>query len=248
MCLSGKDIDILQPLLANHLTFIATHRGAVHYRDDAIDVVGDAEFLSCWIPIGTNANLPTTTRVVRTVPWGGEGWPERLRASGFEAAEVLLYMEAPLRPAATGGVLDDVIEVASPGDALAFAEAQAGGFLDQDDEHNPWWRETFQRMALKNFPDLDQFFYLIRVDEAPAAVALVVRTNTLFGIYAVTTRPEFRRRGFSTTLLTRAQRDAVKRGGQRLTLQVFEGSYAERLYRTLGFTLAFRSPAYRRTG
>jgi ribosomal protein S18 acetylase RimI-like enzyme len=247
MSCTREDANILRPLLDNHLAFISTHRGKVRFGSDAIDVAGDEDFLSCWIPTDENASVPTAAHTVRTVPWSGPEWPQRLHAEGLEPAEVLLYMEKPLRSHIPAGAPGGVIEVASPAEALAFAAAQGGGFLEQDDAHSAWWRATFERMALKNYSNSSQFFYLIRAEETPAAVTLVVRTKGVFGIYAVATRPEFRGRGFATTLLARAQHDAVQRGGERLTLQVAEGSYAERLYRKLGFTLAFRSPAYRRS-
>jgi GNAT superfamily N-acetyltransferase len=235
------------PLLTNHLAFISKHRGRVRYEDDAIDVMGDEDFLSCWIPTQQNARMPEAAHTVRTVPGSGPRWPQRLSAEGFNPAEVLLYMETPLNAKTLVGAGDGVIEVASRTDALAFAKVQGDGFLEQDDMHNTWWRTTFERMALKNYGDPNQHFYLARAGGVAAAVTLVVRTRGVFGIYAVATRPQFRGRGFASMLLERARLDAIKRGGERLCLQVVEGSYAERLYRKLNFAPAFPSPTYRRS-
>lgn len=246
MSRTREDAGTLRPLLDNHLAFLATHRGKVTFRDDAVDIVGDEDFLSCWIPTAAEAQLPAAAHAVRTVPWSGPGWPERLRAEGFAPAEVLLYMEMSPRLDVPAGAPVTVIEVDSPADALAFAAAQGGGFLDPDDPRYGWWQDTFERMALRNYPDPDQCFYLVRAEGIPAAVTLVLRTGTVFGVYAVATRPEFRGRGYASALLARARLDALDRGAERFTLQVFEGSPAERLYRGLGFTPAFRSPAYRR--
>jgi hypothetical protein len=194
------DISTLRPLLHNHLTFISTHRGRVRFREGAIDVEGDRDFLSHWIPTEENARMPRTVHTVRIVPWSGQEWPERLRRAGLEPAEVLLYMEQPLHPDLPADASDEVIEVievTNPTDALAFAHVQCDGFLDRDDPHNTWWRATFERMARKNHNDPNQFFYLGRAEGTPAAVTLVVRTEELYGVYAVATRPEFRRRGFA---------------------------------------------------
>jgi GNAT superfamily N-acetyltransferase len=241
----------LQPLLDNHLSFIAHHRGEVQYQERSIAVLGDADFLSCWIPTDESAIPPDVTRTVRTVPWSGGSWPARLCANGFEPAEVLHYMEASVARRTRFNIVDDgvdneVVSVASPEDALAFAEAQSGGFLEQTDEHAAWWRATFAQRALKNYGDPNQYFCLIRAEGDPAAVALGVRTDTVFGVYAVATRPEFRRRGFSSTLLAHLLDCAIASGSDRLALQVVAGSYAEQLYQKLGFQLAFRSPTYRR--
>jgi GNAT superfamily N-acetyltransferase len=59
----------------------------------------------------------------------------------------------------------------------------------------------------------------------------------------VATKTAYRGRGLASTLLGQARRDAA---GGRLTLQVVEGSAAERLYLKLGFRPVFRSPHFRR--
>ncbi|WP_163509066.1 GNAT family N-acetyltransferase [Fodinicola acaciae] len=230
-----------RPLLDNHLAFLARHRGQVRQLAGAVEVVGEKDFLSCWIPTSDTAELPEAAHTVRLVPWSGPDWPERLRERGYEPSGALSYMVSPLRAEPASG---PVAEVTTAADARAFAEAQAAGFLEEEEPDDAWWRDAFTRMALKNYADPDQSFYLIRAGELPAAVTLVVRTQTVFGIYAVATRPEFRNRGYGTALLRRAANDALDRGGQRLTLQVIEGSYAERLYHKLGFTTAFRSPQF----
>ncbi|WP_372446405.1 GNAT family N-acetyltransferase [Kribbella aluminosa] len=63
------------------------------------------------------------------------------------------------------------------------------------------------------------------------------------GVYAVATKPQYRGRGLATSLLAQVRRDAA---GRRLTLQVVEGSDAERLYLNAGFRPAYRSPPLRR--
>lgn len=238
------------PLFENHLAFLATHRGAIRSYDDAVDVVGDADFLSCWIPLEAGAAIPATARTVWAVPWSGDGWSERLHQAGFQAAGALAYLEAPLSTDTTDAPptdpSTDIVEVTSHQEALDFAAVQSAGFLEEPSPHDTWWRKTFTDVAAKNYGDSDQLFYLLRVDGVPAAVTVVVRSGDVFGVYAVTTRPEYRGRGYATALLARARHDVVSRGGRRLALQVEVGSAAERLYTKLGFTPRFHVQHHRR--
>jgi GNAT superfamily N-acetyltransferase len=107
---------------------------------------------------------------------------------------------------------------------------------------------------VRNYRAPDQSLYLLRVDGDPASATLLLRTRAVFGVYAVATKPAYRGRGLASALLAQARWDAAEAaraarslGAPRLTLQVVEGSSdAERLYLTLGFRAAFRSPHFRR--
>lgn len=226
-------------LLDNHLAFLAAHRGEVRRTDAGIEVVGEDDFFSCWIPLTSDIALPGGTAAVRLVPWSGDGWVDRLLAAGFEPAEVLVHMEA----AADEAPGEPLPPVDTDEDAVAFAEVQAAAFLGEDDPDVDWWREKLREMAVRNYTAPDQSFYLLRVDGDPASVTLVFRSGDVFGIYAVATKPAYRGRGLASALLGQARRDAA---GGRLTLQVVEGSAAERLYLKLGFRPVFRSPHFRR--
>jgi len=226
-------------LLDNHLAFLAAHRGDVRRTAAGIEVVGEDAFFSAWIPLTAEVEIPEGTATVRLVPWSGDGWEERLSAAGFEAAEVLVHMEAPAETVESRAVA----AISTDEDAVAFAEVQAAAFLDDDDPDVEWWRTMFREKAVLNHQRPDQSFYVLRVDGDPASVTLVFRTGPVFGIYAVATKPAYRGRGLASALLAQARRDAA---GGRLTLQVVEGSAAERLYLRLGFRPAFRSPHFRR--
>ncbi|MEU4197268.1 GNAT family N-acetyltransferase [Kribbella sp. NPDC026611] len=224
-------------LLDNQLAFLAAHRGAVRRSRDAIEVVGDSPDFSVWIPLSTATELPADARTVRLVPWSGDGWEERLLRAGFEPTHVLVHMEAPVEGAAD----EPLVAVASDAEAADFAEVQAAAFLDPEEADYDWWRKEFVERAVQNYRE--QALYLLRVDGHPAATTLVLRTGPVTGVYAVATKPQYRGRGLATRLLGQARRDAA---GGRLTLQVVEGSDAERLYLSLGFRCAFRSPHFRR--
>ena len=239
-------------LLDNHLAFLAAHRGEVRRSPHAVEVVGESSEFSAWIPLSETAAMPAGTAVVRLVPWSGAGWEERLLASGFEPAEVLVHMEAP----AGSSDSEPVAAVDSEADALGFAEVQSAAFLELGEPDYDWWRKMFAERALLSYGAPGQSLYLLRVDGDPASTTLVLRTASVAGVYAVATKPQYRGRGLATRLLAQAQRDAaglqdaaggLDAAGGRLTLQVVEGSDAERLYLRLGFRPAFRSPHFRLT-
>ncbi|WP_328998039.1 GNAT family N-acetyltransferase [Kribbella sp. NBC_00709] len=226
-------------LLDNHLAFLAAHRGEVLRSAEAIEVVGESDEFSAWIPLSSTAELPTGTSAVRLVPWSGAGWAARLTAAGFEPAEVLVHMEAP-----AGAAEGELVEaINSEADAVGFAEVQGAAFLEVGEPDYDWWQKMFVERAVQNYRAPDQSLYLLRVDGDPASCTLVFRTASVAGVYAVATKPEYRGRGLATALLAQARRDAA---GGRLTLQVVEGSDAERLYLNLGLRPAFRSPHFRR--
>ncbi|WUJ68070.1 GNAT family N-acetyltransferase [Kribbella soli] len=225
-------------LLDNHLAFLAAHRGAVRRSAAAIEVVGESDEFSAWIPLSATAELPAGTSTVRLVPWSGAGWAERLTAAGFEPAEVLVHMEA----SAGSAEGDPIAAIDSDADAVGFAEVQSAAFLEVGEPDYDWWQKMFVERAVQNYRAPDQSLYLLRVDGEPASSTLVLRTGSVVGVYAVATKPQYRGRGLATALLAQARRDAA---GGRLTLQVVEGSDAERLYLKLGFRPAFRSPHFR---
>ncbi|GAA1580385.1 GNAT family N-acetyltransferase [Kribbella karoonensis] len=239
---------MVDALLENHLAFLAAHRGDVRRSADAVEVVGESDEFSAWIPLTPSAELPDRVSAVRLVPESGPGWEERLVAAGFKPAEVLVHLvgealEGEPASASPSVPVAPVEPIASAADAEAFAEVQSAAFLDEGEPDYDWWRQMFAERAVQNYAAPDQSLYLLRVDGDPAAITLVLRTGPVAGVYAVATKPQYRRQGLATRLLAQARRDAA---AGRLTLQVAEGSAAERLYLTLGFRPAYRSPHFRR--
>lgn len=240
--------DPVWPLVDNHLAFIATHRGTVHREHQMLAVTGYADFLSFWVPLTPVVPLLPSAVHVRLYPGSGTSWPGRLAEAGFAPTGTLRYLTARV-DAETPGIQGlDIARVRTEAEAAEFAGVQRDGFLDAADDgaDRAWWSRTFVAAARRNHAAPGQAFYLARCDGVPAAVTLCVHTPGLCGVYAVATRPEFRRRGLATALLEGVRRDAAGRGTGQLTLQVAAGSAAERLYRRLGFTPAFDSPCYAR--
>lgn len=245
--MSASEGTAVHALAENHFAFMAAHRGLIRRTTTSIELVGRADFLSWWTPLTSSAEVPGSARCVRLFPGNDESWPGRLQDLGFTATGQLSYMEAPVtpvRPRPAEGV--SVAAVASDEDAVAFAETQAEGFLAPGERGAEWWRVFFREVALQNYADPAQTFYLLRHEGEPAAVSLTVAGNGLSGIYAVATPPKQRRQGFASLLLERIRHDAHRRGDTALGLQVEVGSAAERLYLKAGFASSFLSTIYER--
>jgi ribosomal protein S18 acetylase RimI-like enzyme len=91
-------------------------------------------------------------------------------------------------------------------------------------------------------------FGLARFGAAPGAAALAVADRGWVGLTAVHTLPDQRRRGLAQSLLAALAGWADAQGARHLYLQVeADNQPARRLYRGLGFTLAYRYQ-YRRLG
>jgi GNAT superfamily N-acetyltransferase len=237
-----------QALFDNHLAFMRSHRGELAIRQGMISITGETPGLPFWAPCNDDAEVPQACDSMRLLPWSGASWPERLAQQGFAPAEAFTYMELagdiPAPAFCDPGI--EITVAASESDALVFAATQGAGFLDESHADTPRWHACFRERALQHFANPDQTFYLASLCGEPAAVALVVRTPGLTGIYAVTTRAEYRNRGLSGALLRRAVEDAQVDGTRRIILQAMQGSYAEAFYGRLGFTPRFVSRQWRR--
>jgi hypothetical protein len=64
----------MEALLGNHLAFLAAHRGEVRRSVAGIEVVGDSDEFSAWIPLTVDTEIPSGATTVRLVPWSGDGW------------------------------------------------------------------------------------------------------------------------------------------------------------------------------
>lgn len=234
-------LDEFKPLLANHLAFMAVHRGTVEVRPEAALVEGAIPPLSLWIPFAPQ-DVPEGCRAVRLVPWSGSGWADELVQHGFRPAEELAYMELAQPLERCGDI--EVLRCRTREDARTFAAIQSAGFVRAEDPDGPWWRACFLR-ALQNVTCARQRFYVASVDKAAAAVALMFATAGVEGLYAVATAPPFRRRGLSRGVLARAVEDVPRSSGRRIALQAVSRSYAEAYYEKLGFRTRFRAQTWR---
>jgi ribosomal protein S18 acetylase RimI-like enzyme len=138
-----------------------------------------------------------------------------------------------------------IVRVSNPAEMDVFSHVQAKGFApDQEDygEWHPWLKEANQR----NLENKSQTFYIGYLNNEPIGTTLLVEKNGTAGIYAVATLSEARKQGVGTTLMAEAIVDAKKHACEAVTLQVAQNSYAESLYKKLGFQIRFAAKIFGR--
>lgn len=230
------------PIVRNHIVFLATHRGHIIESGDGFALEGQAPFLSFFAPSHGAAEIRPECTAIWLYPWSGEGWPDRLSAAGFAVAERMSYMQLGSLARRSAGESITIERVETRPVADEFASVQRQGFLVDKSEQNAWWTDCFKRMARRNYLHADQDFLLARVGGEPAAVLLTVRAGDTTGIYAVATVPEQRGKGLSTALLDRA----IVEGTGQVVLQVMAESYPHDFYRRRGFEDQFACQVWRR--
>lgn len=221
----------------NHLVFLARHRGRMRMDRSGVYIDGAVASLSSYTPWPESSTLPCSLPAVRLAPWSPCDWPARLREAGYGPAERLAYMQSTGSHGRGEESPEVSIEAARSASALReFAAVQAEGFATGVAEVDGWWAPFFAEQAARNGGDAEQTFYLARVGGTAAATTLVLRAQGVAGIYAVATRPAYRRRGLARALLDRARTDAMAQYGiDRVILQAVSGSYPEAYYAKLGF-------------
>lgn len=241
--------DLNRRLYDNSVRFTALHRGPVRRVGNTLFADSAQEDCRCALLEGgpLPGELRTQARVVRTLPWS-ESLAGELESVGFRRAGAMRYfvLGGELSPSAQALVPDFAVERVSTEDGLAaFSDVQAQGFLLPHESFATW--QTFLHEAnTRNFRDSTQHFYLGRLQGRAVAVTLLLVHAGVAGLYAVTTLPFFRRRGFSRQLLSRAVADSRALGLETVGLQVYAGTPAERMYEALGFSAAFSSTVWMR--
>lgn len=234
-------------LFGNHLHFLQAHRGTVETTRQAVEVRSDKADYTYAVP-ETEADLSRLLqefRALHVAPWG-KNHLGRMAASGLKPKGGLSYMELK-RDAATWADLND-IQITMSRDELemaVFSDVQCAGFLETSAARDSW-AAWLAAANLRNLNKMGQRFYVGRYENVPAGVVLTVSADGITGIYAVATKPEFRKKGISTALMKRAAQDAAREGSEALTLQVVRGSYAEAFYKKLGFVTAFEVDIFSR--
>lgn len=227
-------------LFGNHLRFLQAHRGNVKSTEQAVEIRSDKLEYTYALP-ERGAELDRLLRDFRTLhiaPWG-RNHLRKIPALGLKLKGGLSYMELKRNISTWASVNGLAVTVARhENEIAAFSDIQCRGFLESPAAYDSW-AAWLTAANLRNLNKADQRFYVGRYGGTAAGVVLTVSGDGLAGIYAVATKPEFRKKGISTALMKRAIEDAAKEGCDDITLQVARGSSAEAFYKKLGFETAF---------
>lgn len=183
--------------------------------------------------------LGVTPRVRVTPLSSPPDWPDRLRASGFvqtDDSELFFHLVGPVRRPPNPIV--DVRLAPEEADVADFVASQMAGFGSADPVG--FW----VAQALRNRERGGYRFLVAYLDDEPVGAASARFTADTVGIYGVTTIETRRGRGVSTTLLHWVVDEARRRGTEVVFLSALPGSYAARLYESLGFAPLFTVDTY----
>ena len=228
----------------NQLTIASQHRGGMVRRADGVEIVSEDEALRYVVleaPLA--APLPPGCHSIRVMPWAGD-LTRPLRELGFQYQGSLVYMslpgELPPPPRVPGYCVE---HARTRQDFEAFTELQFDAFpvlaLARKDRFafllDSQWRHV---------EDPSHHYLVGRVAGRAVTAGLLLRTGGVGGIYSLATRAAFRGQGLSRVLLSRLVDEARTSGCDVISLQVFDGAPAERLYRRLGFEPEFMVRVY----
>jgi ribosomal protein S18 acetylase RimI-like enzyme len=168
-----------------------------------------------------------------------EGLGEILLAAGFADGGGEPAMAVDLRladlgqdPSLSGDLVIEV--VGDEGGLDAYRRVLGDGFGEGPKEAD-WVASAYATIGLG--PETGWCHLVGSVDGQAAATASVFLTGDTAGIYFVSTRPRFRRRGFGAAVTRRAMAEAARLGASRAVLG--SSPMGQRVYERLGFRTVF---------
>ena len=229
-------------LLDHHLAFLSLHRGQLESTPNLHLISSDKASFNIAFPLSKNSTEKIDGSYHIYLP----DWSEAIvPKGGWQQTSKLAYMHLVGDPSEwrTNNKVE-IRQAKNLSSIEIFSFVQAKGFSETEAEFDEWHPWLHAKNVENQFHS-NQHFYIGYLNGKPAGVCLTIHIKNLLGIYAVTTLPEFRRKGVSVSIMKKAVADAMSTGIDGVTLQVFSGTYAERFYKELGFEIAFSCDIYR---
>ena len=249
--------------LAAHASWATTHlEGARVQRDDELVLVDSGMPCDTFNYVCRARLAPTTAqrRVREAIAhfearpfswWLGPGYtpahlPELLREAGLTEAESEVAMAldlATLSPAGPEVPGLEIRRVRTTVDLRAFAALAAANWEPPD----PWVLRFYERAAGALLaPEAPRRLYLGTVAGVPVATAEATLGGGVVGLYNISTRPDFRRRGIGLAMTHAPLAEAAADGVTTAILQAAAagvGVYERLGFRPFGMITEFKPPA-----
>ena len=224
--------------------FLSRHRGHVEWRGDVAWVESERPEFTFAVVSGLNVDTETFERF--STIYLMSGVEVDLPARGYLAASSVTFMSSTSDPSQwpTGPQMN-IWRASDVTSMAAFSDTQAKGFLETPEAHSVWF-PFLEAANRRNLEDPKQFFCIGSLDGEFAGTTLVIDEDGTFGLYAVATPPQHRKKGIATHVMRESLRISGHQAGQPIVLQVVSDSYAERLYQKLGFREDARALVFRR--
>lgn len=222
-------------LLNNHICFLQQNRGSKRNENESIIISSEIDNFDITFLINKDITA-INSRMVYIPDWTSNS--NALIES--EKISDLTYMSA------NSNVINDwktnsAIEtkkVLNDSDLELFSIVQSRGFCETDEIYNEW----FPFLRNKNFEGIrfnNQHFFIAYIENKAVGTCLIIDSDNFYGIYAVATLPEHRKKGIATSVMKSALANCLNVKIQNLTLQTIKNSNAEKLYLHLGFEKDF---------
>ncbi len=225
-------------LLNNHICFLKQNRGEIQTED--INIKLSCEFDNFDITFLIREQQSSFRSKFIYIPEWANSLKQNIKSGQLEKVSDLTYMSGNSNIVNVWNV-NEAIEtkkVISNSDLEIFSEVQSRGFCETKETYDEW----FPFLRKKNFEGSlfnNQHFFIAYISNIAVGCCLIIDSDNTFGIYAVATLPEYRKKGIATSIMKSALEYCLNIKKQNFTLQTIKNSNAEKLYLHLGFKKEF---------
>ena len=178
-----------------------------------------------------------------------EGLPQVLEGLGFRyaSASYTLHIEPKLVRKNPAPTLLPIKQVKKPEDLEAWIDVYSQAFDRQNEREYECarWREAAHKQDRLCFY-IGRYNSVHGMSDEPAAVGQLITNHDIGGVYSIGTKPEFRRRGFASAMISRIAREAV---GFRLAdiYLIVRNEPNKRFFENLGFSEVLQTQTWNRS-
>lgn len=227
-------------LINNHICFLQQNRGKIQSQD--INIRLSSEFDNFDITFLIKEQQSTFSSKLIYIPEWVNYSKQNIKSDKLEKISDLTYMIANSSIINEWKVNNSVetkkISSDLDLDLDLFSKVQSRGFCETSEIYNKW----FPFLRKKNFEGAlfnNQHFFIAYISNVAVGSCLIIDSDNAYGIYAVATLPEYRKKGIATSVMKAALEYCINIKDQNLTLQTIKDSNAEKLYLRLGFKKEF---------
>lgn len=233
-----------EQLLNNQICFLQQNRGSKHHVNKNIIISSEVDFFDITFLIIDE--LPTIESKMIYLPDWNSHSIQNTKSGCTEKMADLTYMTASPIKLKEWNTNSAIItkKVISDYELELFSIIQTKGFCETEEIYNkryPFFRKkNFDGVRFKN-----QHFFIAYMGEIAVSSCIIIDSNNVYGIYGLSTLPEYRKRGIATSIMKSALVNCINTKVQNFTLQTIKGSNAENLYLGLGFKKNFNCQIFK---
>lgn len=225
-------------LLNNHICFLEQNRGLKRYENENIIISSNVDNFDITFLIN-ECQFDLDSKMIYLPEFTIDS-NQIIESYKTKKIADLTYMSANSNILKEWKTNNDIKtkKVMNDSDLELFSIIQSKGFCETEKIYNEWYpflrQKNFEGVLFKN----QHFFIAYLADEA-VGTCLIVDSDNIYGVYAVATLPEHRKKGIATSVMKSALINCMNSKIQNLTLQTIKSSNAESLYLHLGFKKEF---------